>query len=657
MRSIKTKLIAIILSIVVVALALLGSVSYWNARNILVADTEENLVSLVKAHANETGLWLSIRTAEISLLANSPVLLSGDKDASIRYLSEELNHNAFYQFFFVTDEKGNATNTIKIPLNVADRDYFKNAVAQGRTIVSNPIISKTDGKQLVMVVAPLKKNGQIVGTVGGAVAIDDLVKRILEIKVGKSGYGFVKQSDGLTIIHPDPNIMMRYNDLEDSAADPQVKAVTGEMIKGHTGLSQYTWQGTPQYLAYAPIPGMSWSLSMNVPVAEVTTKLKELTLSWLVLMALTLLFSVIAANLYGRRLATPLLALNGIAARVAGGDLRESELKVNSRDEIGQLAKSFDVMLGSLRGIVKQVTNSAEQVSAAAEELNASSEQLAQSTNQVAASVTDMAGGAAETSTKVSTIGSAAHAFAQNLTAAADSDREIQTLVQETATATEKGYQAVANVTRQMQKINEETASVQGTIQHLSSSSKEIGDIVSLISSIAGQTNLLALNAAIEAARAGEQGRGFAVVAEEVRKLAEQSQRAAQEIEELIKQNEDNLDRAVSAMQLGMDGVAEGTAVVNTAGSEFSRISELVQQLSEHCTVSSGNVQEASQTGGGIVAHIDNIGVISENLAEQTQAISAVVEEQSATTQEIAASSQELAKMAQELNDAIAVFR
>jgi len=117
------------------------------------------------------------------------------------------------------------------------------------------------------------------------------------------------------------------------------------------------------------------------------------------------------------------------------------------------------------------------------------------------------------------------------------------------------------------------------------------------------------------------------------------------------------LDRAVSAMQLGMDGVAEGTAVVNTAGSEFSRISELVQQLSEHCTVSSGNVQEASQTGGGIVAHIDNIGVISENLAEQTQAISAVVEEQSATTQEIAASSQELAKMAQELNDAIAVFR
>jgi methyl-accepting chemotaxis protein len=209
---------------------------------------------------------------------------------------------------------------------------------------------------------------------------------------------------------------------------------------------------------------------------------------------------------------------------------------------------------------------------------------------------------------------------------------------------------------RQIANIEKTVAESARIVETLGDRSKEIGQIVDTISSLAGQTNLLALNAAIESARAGEAGRGFAVVAEEVRKLAEQSQDASKQIGELIGAIQADTDRAVAAMQQGTSEVRLGSEVVNRAGDAFQEILAAVGRVSDQASQMSQAIAEMAGGSRKIVASIKEIDAASKANVDETQNVSAATEEQSATMEEIAASSQGLATLAQDLQAAVRRF-
>lgn len=222
--------------------------------------------------------------------------------------------------------------------------------------------------------------------------------------------------------------------------------------------------------------------------------------------------------------------------------------------------------------------------------------------------------------------------------------------------STVAGSNAVDNAIVQMNQIQRTVESSAEAVAELGNRSKEIGVIVDTISGIAAQTNLLALNAAIEAARAGEQGRGFAVVAEEVRKLAEQSQIAAKQISELIRDIQDRTDQAVVVMTAGTAEVQKGNAVVDQAGASFTEIQRQIEEVAAITQkIAQGLTQavEASKQVLGATQEVDEIG---RDIAGQAQNISAATEEQSASMEEIAASSQSLANIAAELQKAVRKF-
>ncbi|HWR30878.1 MAG TPA: methyl-accepting chemotaxis protein [Negativicutes bacterium] len=355
----------------------------------------------------------------------------------------------------------------------------------------------------------------------------------------------------------------------------------------------------------------------------------------------------------------PLNAATHRLGVMAGGDYSaEIEAAFLKRsDEFGTMAQAFDKLNRGMRSIIKQVTASSEQVAASAEQLTASAQQSAEASGSIAASIQQVANGSEKQVAAVNETSAIVQEISATMEEVSATASEMANMSEQTAKAALTGKESVDRAVTQMGEVSVGAKQAQSAAEELKVSSAQIGEIVGLISTIAGQTNLLALNAAIEAARAGEQGRGFAVVAEEVRKLAEQSEQAAHQIKTLVGSNHTSIGNVVGAIDVAIQNITEGVELVNVAGTNFGEINNKIGQVTEQVHIIAKAISEAAIGSQRIVSSIKDVESISRDAAAETQTVSAATEEQSASMEEIAASSQALSKLAIDLQGIIAKFR
>jgi methyl-accepting chemotaxis protein len=378
----------------------------------------------------------------------------------------------------------------------------------------------------------------------------------------------------------------------------------------------------------------------------------------LILSAVALVLSILSTLYLYRVIVRPIQLVNRQLAEIAEGegDLTR-ELMIQTRDEIGDLAASFNRMVRNLREIIRQVGIHAEQVAASAEELTASAEETSKATQQIVANVQEVAAGteqqvrSVQESTRVIKELSAG---VQQIAANAQAVSATAVLASEKS---QEGERTIQSAVDQMDSIAQTVSGLAQVIKDLGSRSEEIGQIVSVITGIAEQTNLLALNAAIEAARAGEQGRGFAVVADEVRKLAEQSEESAKRITQLIATIQAETHKAVNSMESATAEVGKGIDMVHSAGTSFqeirhsvSEVTDQIQQVSAASQQRAAGTEEVSQT-------IQVISGVVEQTAGGTQQVSAATEEQLASMEQISQAAGDLAKMAEQLQSLVGRFK
>jgi methyl-accepting chemotaxis protein len=374
------------------------------------------------------------------------------------------------------------------------------------------------------------------------------------------------------------------------------------------------------------------------------------------------------------RCATELLA--GLEA-MAAGDLTVKVTPVTkpidriSNDEIGQVAhavngirerfvasiEAYNAMAEKLRAMIGSVAGSASSVSSASQQMASTSEEAGKAVGEIASAVGEVAQGAERQVRQVDSVNKSANEAASAAATSAKQAKEAAEVAEQARAAAREGVGSAEEATQAMRAVRDSSESVSGAIRDLASKSEEIGAIVATITGIAGQTNLLALNAAIEAARAGEQGRGFAVVAEEVRKLAEESQRAAQEIAKLIEQIQGETTRTVSVVENSTQQTEQGAVTVEQTREAFMRIGDAVEDVNSRIAQIAGAAEQISAETARMQGEIAEVASVAEQSSASAEQVSASTQQTSASTQEIAASAQELASTASDLEALVAQFK
>ncbi|MFT9849276.1 methyl-accepting chemotaxis protein [Aneurinibacillus sp. REN35] len=380
---------------------------------------------------------------------------------------------------------------------------------------------------------------------------------------------------------------------------------------------------------------------------EKTQESKEITI-YMLLVGLVLVTTVsllIASSITKRinRVKTVMecMGQGDFTTRVAGDE----------RDELGQMGQALNETIDKISEVLSQVKESSRFVKNSADHLAEGAHQLKSASTEIASSVEDVSQGSEQQSDTLQNLSSYMEELAASFEDTSHNMASVNSMAVKAREASIDGKENIQGTIKQMGSIKDSVQEIQEVITLLNQRTKEISNFVTVITDISSQTNLLALNAAIEAARAGEHGKGFAVVAEEVRKLAEQSAKSAEEIKSIIGSIIEESERSRETVRISSEAVLEGTEVVKEAGQGFDQILSFVNQVAQGIENVNRSIQEVNKGAQDISSSVTELGAFNEQTNASTQNVAALIEEQNAMAKEIHAATETLAHQANSLDD------
>lgn len=383
--------------------------------------------------------------------------------------------------------------------------------------------------------------------------------------------------------------------------------------------------------------------------SELESLLQSSKVTTIILLFVGFGLSIVISIILSRNIARPVGKMTTAIQQIAAGDLSIEQITMRNRDEISEMANSFNQMSEDLKSMLTRIRSSSDQLATQAEQLSASSEESLASA-EVVASVAEenMRGSEKQTFFIEETLFSML-ALEDGVTQIVNSNDDMAISSKTVSTLVIDGSKIVSDVSDQMGNIHAKIEQSAKIIRKMAERAGDIQNVTSIITEISEQTNLLALNAAIEAARAGEHGLGFAVVAEEVRRLAEQSKNSAAEIETMMNTIQEETETAVLSINEGSESVDTGLAASENSLKVFSEIEKAVSEVDRKVETISTVIEQMQVVTTNVGNSSQEVKKLAEAATKSAQKTSATTEEQLAVNEEISTNAQALAEVAETL--------
>jgi methyl-accepting chemotaxis protein len=646
---IRTKLILFSLGILLLPSTIIGTLAYSSAKQEIekqMMSTSIESIMLLDSFITSS-ISLKVHDAEFFAKTVTSALVNGEDSPELRKKLEQYSnlHPETVSIYLGTTDGlmiQNPKKELAADYDPRQRPWYQEAMAnKGQVIITDPYEASSGG--MVITIARTTDDGS--GVIGINLMIGNITQSASKIKIGNEGYVILLGREQNMIYHPTV-------EAGTLAEEDHYQL----MYKDNKGEFDYQLDSQDKKMSFTTNELTGWKIGGTMYTSEIKDSASPIFNKTLITVVIALIVGTVVTFFIIRSIVIPIRRLVGSTLAISEGDLTH-EIEVKGKDEIAELAVSFKNMTDNLKEIITQVDMNTEQVAAAAEELTASSDETTIATKQVAYSIQQVASGAESQTIGIDKTVSTMNEISQGMETMTTNFIQVNALTQQAVKHAEEGGESVQHTVAQMNEIHRQVESSDVIIKSLYDRSKQVNEIIGVISDISNQTNLLALNAAIEAARAGEQGKGFAVVADEVRKLADQSQSSASKIAELIQAIQEDTEKSVETMQLATKSVQDGILVSNKTIEKFDEILNGVRVMAPQ-------IEEVSQIAEQITAEIKNVTDTSYELSEiakenasSSENVAASTEEQLASLEEVSLSAKSLSEMAENLQELVRKFK
>lgn len=657
-QSIKVKLITILLLLCLIPIILSGLYTFSKTSELLSDEFQSSTTATLKEVDRGIDNYFLGFEGTLNLLAENTIIKNMNSIKENRVVALDLLGGAvksredILQVYFGEPNK----NFLIYPQSKMEdnfdptvRPWYKNAIdKKGKITYTDPYKSAVDGKTIVSISRTVENNGKVVGVISMNVNLEELSEELADITIGQKGYTFVTDSKGIMIAHTDKTLL---------GGDIVTKLSYWERAKSQKeGFEKYIYNNEEKYAVYNTNDNTGWKLMASLPAEELVSKTNVIKKANMTISIIVGVIGIIIALLVSRSITSKIIILKSTFERASEGDLT-AKVNINTKDEFGELGDNFNTMMRRIGELILNVRSSSEIIFKTSSNVNKMADETSAAINEVAVTIDQVAQGASETAQNIQSGVTAINNLAGKIDTIDSLTNEMIIISDESNKLSQEGLRVMNILTDKTEKNIKSSESVALVVSDMKIETGKISVITDTINQIAEQTNLLALNAAIEAARAGEAGKGFSVVADEIRKLAEQSTAATQQIHGLISGIKSKTESAVQSMEISNSIVGEQSQAVNETRDIFNKILQSINELLKEIKLVQGAAIETNKEKTELINRMQNISAVSEESSASAEEVSAATEEVTAAMNEFTNSAVELKELSMELEKQINKFK